>query len=220
MSNKPYFVHSSSFVDDGVSIGDGTKIWHFSHIQTGAKLGSKCILGQNVNIGSNVIIGDNVKIQNNVSVYEGLTIESDVFLGPSCVLTNVSNPRSQVLRHSLYEKTLIKRGATIGANATIVCSITLGRYCFIAAGAVVTRDVPDYAFIVGVPGRQRGWMSRHGHILKPGPEGIMTCPESGFRYKEVSPGILKCLDLNEEDPLPENLAKGSENYRAIKEKSK
>ncbi|MBU4306945.1 MAG: acetyltransferase [Candidatus Aminicenantes bacterium] len=220
MPEKNYFIHESSFVDDGVSIGDGTKIWHFSHIQTGAKLGSKCILGQNVNIGSNVIIGDNVKIQNNVSVYEGLTIESDVFLGPSCVLTNVSNPRSQVLRHSLYEKTLIKRGATIGANATIVCGITLGRYCFIAAGAVVTRDVPDYAFIVGVPGRQRGWMSRHGHILKPGPEGIMTCPESGFRYKEVSPGTLKCLDLNEEEPLPENLAKGSENYRAIKEKSK
>lgn len=220
MPEKNYFIHESSFVDDGVSIGDGTKIWHFSHIQSGAKLGAKCILGQNVNIGSNVIIGDNVKIQNNVSVYEGLTIESDVFLGPSCVLTNVSNPRSQVLRHSLYEKTLIKRGATIGANATIVCSITLGRYCFIAAGAVVTRDVPDYAFIVGVPGRQRGWMSRHGHILKPGPEGIMTCPESGFRYKEVSPGTLKCLDLNEEEPLPENLAKGSENYRAIKEKSK
>ncbi len=159
MSNKPYFIHDSAYVDDNVSIGPGTKIWHFSHVQSGAKLGAKCILGQNVNIGNNVIIGDNVKIQNNVSVYEGITIESDVFLGPSCVLTNVSNPRSQVLRHSLYEKTLIRRGATIGANATIVCGITLGRYCFIAAGAVVTKDVPDYAFIVGVPGKQKGWMS-------------------------------------------------------------
>ncbi|MFH2108113.1 MAG: acyltransferase [Chrysiogenia bacterium] len=216
MSDKPYFIHSSSFVDDNVTIGIGTKIWHFSHIQSGAKLGAKCILGQNVNIGNNVTIGDNVKIQNNVSVYEGITIESDVFLGPSCVLTNVSNPRSQVLRHSLYEKTLIRRGATIGANATIVCGITLGRYCFIAAGAVVTKDVPDYAFIVGVPGKQKGWMSRHGHVLKPGEDDLMICPESGFRYKEVSPGVLKCMDLNEEEPLPENLAAGEKSYKEFK----
>jgi UDP-2-acetamido-3-amino-2,3-dideoxy-glucuronate N-acetyltransferase len=220
MSSKNYFVHESSFVDDGATIGSGTKIWHFSHVQSGAILGSKCILGQNVNIGNNVVIGDNVKIQNNVSVYEGITIESDVFLGPSCVLTNVSNPRSQVLRHSLYEKTLIRRGATIGANATIVCGITLGRYCFIAAGAVVTKDVPDYAFIVGVPGKQKGWMSRHGHMLKADKEGLMVCPESGFRYKEISPGTLKCLDLNEEEPLPEALARGKEDYRQIKEKGK
>ena len=218
MPEKPYFVHSSSFVDDNVTIGPGTKIWHFSHVQSGAKLGAKCILGQNVNIGNNVIIGDNVKIQNNVSVYEGTTIENDVFLGPSCVLTNVSNPRSQVLRHSLYEKTLIRRGATIGANATVVCGITLGRYCFIAAGAVVTKDVPDYAFIVGIPGRQKGWMSRHGHALKPGKDGLMVCPESGFRYKEAAPGILKCLDLKEDEPLPEVLAKGKEGYREIKAK--
>jgi len=220
MTSKDYFVHPSSFVDDNVQIGLGTKIWHFSHVQSGAKLGSKCILGQNVSIGSNVVLGDNVKIQNNVSVYEGTTIESDVFLGPSCVLTNVSNPRSQVLRHSLYEKTLIRRGATIGANATIVCGITLGRYCFIAAGAVVTKDVPDYAFIVGVPGKQKGWMSRHGHVLKPGPDGIMVCLESGFRYKEESPGVLKCLDLDEDSPLPETLAKGKEDYRQIKNKGK
>ncbi len=219
MSETKYYVHPSSFIDENVSIGEGTKIWHFCHVQSGAKLGSKCILGQNVNIGNNVVIGDNVKIQNNVSVYEGTAIESDVFLGPSCVLTNVSNPRSQVVRHDLYEKTLIRRGATIGANATIVCGITLGRYCFIAAGAVVTKDVPDYAFIVGVPGRQKGWMSRHGHILKPGPDGIMACPESGFRYQEASPGILKCLDLNEEEPLPEKLAKGRDDYRAIKGKA-
>ena len=216
MSEKPYFVHESSYVDEGVTIGDGTKIWHFCHIQSGAKLGSKCILGQNVNIGNNVVIGDNVKIQNNVSVYEGTTIESDVFLGPSCVLTNVSNPRSQILRHSLYEKTLIKRGATIGANATVVCGVTIGRYAFIAAGAVVTRDVPDYAFIVGVPGKQKGWMSRHGHVLKSEKDGIMICPESGFKYKEISPGIVKCLDMDEEKPLPENLAKGMEGYLKFK----
>lgn len=218
MSKKLYFVHESSYVDDGATIGEGTKIWHFCHVQSGAKLGAKCILGQNVNIGNNVVIGDNVKIQNNVSVYEGITIESDVFLGPSCVLTNVSNPRSQIVRHSLYEKTLIRRGATIGANATIVCGITLGRYCFIAAGAVVTKDVPDYALIVGVPGKQKGWISRHGHPLKPGKDGIMVCPESGFQYKEVSPGILKCLDLNEEELLPEFLTKGKEDYQAIKGK--
>jgi len=216
MTTNNYFIHESSYVDDNVTIGTGTKIWHFCHVQSGAKLGSRCILGQNVNIGNNVVIGDNVKIQNNVSVYEGITIESDVFLGPSCVLTNVSNPRSQILRHSLYEKTLIRRGTTIGANATIVCGITLGRYCFIAAGAVVTKDVPDYAFIVGVPGKQKGWMSRHGHVLKPGPDGIMVCPESGFRYKEVSPGILKCLDLNEEEPLPQELCKGRKGYKEFK----
>jgi len=220
MSQANYFVHESSFVDEGVTIGDGTKIWHFCHVQSGAKLGSKCILGQNVSIGNNVVIGDNVKIQNNVSVYEGTTIESDVFLGPSCVLTNVSNPRSQVLRHSLYEKTLIRRGATIGANATIVCGVTLGQYCFIAAGAVVTKDVPDYAFIVGVPGKQKGWMSRHGHVLKPTPDGLMVCPESGFRYNEVSPGVLKCLDLNEEDSLPEKMSRGYLGYGEFKNRNK
>lgn len=220
MSNKLYFLHSSSYVDDGADIGPGTKIWHYSHIQSGARIGSNCIFGQNCNVANDVVIGNNVKVQNNVSIYTGTVIEDDVFLGPSCVLTNVSNPRSQVLRHSLYEKTLIRRGATIGANATIVCGITLGRYCFIAAGAVVTKDVPDYAFIVGVPGKQKGWMSRHGHVLKPDKDGIMICPESGFRYKEASPGFLKCSDLDEEEPLPGKLAKGIDNYRAIKEKSK
>jgi UDP-2-acetamido-3-amino-2,3-dideoxy-glucuronate N-acetyltransferase len=216
MSETNYFIHKSSFIDDNVTIGDGTKIWHFCHVQSGAVLGKRCILGQNVNIANDVRIGNNVKIQNNVSVYTGTEIEDDVFLGPSCVLTNVSNPRSQVLRHSLYEKTLIKRGATIGANATIVCGITLGRYCFIAAGAVVTKDVPDYAFIMGVPGRQKGWMSRHGHILKPGIDGIMTCPESGFRYKEESPGILKCLNLDENAPLPKELSQGLKSYDEFK----
>jgi UDP-2-acetamido-3-amino-2,3-dideoxy-glucuronate N-acetyltransferase len=216
MTKTSYYIHESSYIDANVEIGPGTKIWHFCHVQAGAKLGSKCILGQNVNIGNNVVIGDNVKIQNNVSVYEGTIIESDVFLGPSCVLTNVSNPRSQVLRHSLYEKTLIKRGATVGANATIVCGITLGRYCFIAAGAVVTKDVPDYVFIVGVPGKRKGWMSRHGHVLKPGKGGLMICPESGFCYREVSPGMLKCLDLDEDATLPKELSQGQKSYSEFK----
>ncbi len=161
-----YFKHESSYVDEGADIGAGTKIWHFCHIQK-AKIGERCVFGQNVNVADGVVIGSNVKVQNNVSIYTGTVIEDDVFLGPSCVLTNVTNPRSQINRHSLYEKTLIRRGATIGANATIVCGVMLGRYCFIAAGSVVTKDVPDYALMVGNPARQKGWMSRHGHILRP-----------------------------------------------------
>jgi UDP-2-acetamido-3-amino-2,3-dideoxy-glucuronate N-acetyltransferase len=163
-----------------------------------------------------VVIGNNVKIQNNVAIYTGVTVEDDVFLGPSCVLTNVSNPRSQVNRHSLYETTRIRRGATVGANATIVCGITLGRYCFIAAGSVVTRDVPDYGFIVGVPGRQRGWMSRHGHALHGKAGEVMPCPETGLRYKEVQPGVLRCLDLDEDAALPSNFSVGKIYYRDLK----
>ena len=170
-----YFKHESAYVDEPVSIGAGTKIWHFCHVQSGAQIGERCILGQNVNIANDVIIGNNVKIQNNVAVYTGTVVEDDVFLGPSCVLTNVTNPRSQIKRHSLYEKILIKRGASIGANATIVCGITIGRYAFIAAGAVVAKDVPDYALMVGVPGRRVAWVSRHGHILKnPDADGVMV----------------------------------------------
>lgn len=216
MSDKNYFVHESSYVDDGVTVGEGTKIWHFCHIQSGAKIGNKCIFGQNCNVANDVTIGNNVKVQNNVSIYSGTTIEDDVFLGPSCVLTNVSNPRSQVIRHAIYEKTLIKKGATIGANATIVCGITIGRYAFIAAGAVVIKDVPDYAFILGVPGKQKGWMSRHGHILKANQDGIMVCPESDFKYKEISPGVVKCLDLDEEAPLPKELSQGNKSYGEFK----
>lgn len=214
---KPFFAHHTAFVDDGAVVGDGTKIWHFSHILDGAELGDKCILGQNVSIAGGVKIGNNVKIQNNVSVYTGTIIEDDVFLGPSCVLTNVSNPRSQVVRHSLYETTVFRRGATVGANATIVCGTTLGRYCFIAAGTVVTKDVPDYALIMGNPGRQKGWMSRHGHILRnPDADGVMVCPESGYRYKEVEPGIMRCLDLDEESSLPAELSSGSKSYDELK----
>lgn len=216
MKKQDYFVHESSYVDKDVEIGSGTKIWHFCHVQSGARIGARCILGQNVNIGNDVVIGNNVKIQNNVSVYTGVTIEDDVFLGPSCVLTNVSNPRSQINRHSLYEKTLIRRGATIGANATIVCGVTIGRYAFIASGAVVTKDVPDYAFIVGIPGKQYGWMSRHGHMLSPKAGATMVCPESGLRYREYTPGILRCIDLDEDDPLPGGMEKGTSDYRAIK----
>jgi len=216
MSKHNYYINEHAVVDSKVRIGDGTKIWHFTHVQTGAKIGKNCILGQNVNVGEDVTIGNNVKIQNNVSVYTGVTVEDDVFLGPSCVLTNVTNPRSQVVRRSIYEKTLIRKGATVGANATIVCGITLGRYCFIGAGAVVTKNVPDYALLLGNPARQRGWMSRHGHPLKnPDENGIMTCPESGLRYKLVDDNTLRCLDIDEDDQLPPELSKGSVAYREV-----
>jgi len=217
MADKNYYVNEYAIVDDNVTIGEGAKIWHFSHIQTGAKIGKKCILGQNVNVGTDVTIGNNVKIQNNVSVYTGVTIEDDVFLGPSCVLTNVTNPRSQVVRRDLYEKTLIRRGATVGANATIVCGIVLGRYCFIGAGAVVTKNVPDYALMLGNPARQKGWMSRHGHPLRePDENGIMICPESGFRYKLIDDTRLECLDLGEDESLPDHIARGEKSYREFK----
>jgi UDP-2-acetamido-3-amino-2,3-dideoxy-glucuronate N-acetyltransferase len=211
-----YFVHPTAVVDEGATIGKGTKIWHFSHIMKGAQIGERCILGQNVNVDGGAKIGNNVKVQNNVSLYTGLVIEDDVFLGPSCVLTNVSNPRSQINRHSLYEKTLIRRGATIGANATIVCGVTLGRYCFIGAGAVVTKDVPDYALILGNPGRQKGWMSRHGHVLEARLGSTMVCPESGFRYQEVQEGILRCMDLGEDVQMPAEFATGKVRYDDIK----
>ncbi len=212
-----YYAHPTAVIDESCEIGDQTKIWHFVHVSSGARIGRSCVLGQNVMVAGDVVIGNTVKIQNNVSIYSGVTIEDDVFLGPSCVLTNVTNPRSQVNRHSLYEKTLIRRGATVGANATIVCGITLGRYCFIAAGAVVTKDVPDYAFISGVPGRQRGWMSRHGHRLEGKPSEILVCPESRLRYQEVQPGVLRCLDLDENEPLPAELSVGKTRYREYRQ---
>jgi UDP-2-acetamido-3-amino-2,3-dideoxy-glucuronate N-acetyltransferase len=214
-----YFVHFSAFADEGAVIGKGTKIWHFSHIQKGAKIGERCVIGQNVNIDGGTVIGNNVKIQNNVSVYTGLVIEDDAFLGPSCVLTNVTNPRSQVNRHSLYERTVIRRGATLGANCTIICGVEIGRYALIGAGAVVPKNVPDYALMVGNPARQKGWMSRHGHLLKnPDAKGVMVCPESGLRYREVEKDVLKCLDLDEEAPLPQELTKGVKTYDEFKVK--
>ncbi len=217
LEEKPYFIHETACVDEGCEIGKGTKIWHFSHIMKDAKIGEDCILGQNVNIAGGVVIGKNVKIQNNVSVYTGAIIEDDVFLGPSCVLTNVTNPRSQVVRHELYEKTIFHRGTTIGANATIVCGIELGRYSFVAAGAVVARDIPDYALVRGVPARQVGWISRHGIPLpQPNAEGIMVCPESGYRYKEIEQGVVRCLDLDEDAPLPPEKAVGRVSYHDLK----
>jgi UDP-2-acetamido-3-amino-2,3-dideoxy-glucuronate N-acetyltransferase len=214
---RDYFVHPTAVVDAGAVIGSGAKVWHFSHVMKGARIGERCNLGQNVNVDGGTVLGNNVKIQNNVSVYAGTVIEDDVFLGPSCVLTNVSNPRSQINRHSLYEKTTIKRGATIGANATIVCGVTIGRYAFVGAGSVVTKDVPDYALVVGNPARRTGWMSRHGHRLGPaGADGIMRCPETGYRFKETSPAVLRCLDLDEEAPLPTELSKGTKGFRELK----
>ena len=218
---SPYFVHESAYVDEGAEIGAGTKIWHFSHVMKGARIGQKCVIGQNVNVDGGTVLGNNVKIQNNVSVYTGVVIEDDVFLGPSCVLTNVTNPRSQVNRHKLYEATRLKRGCTIGANATVVCGTTIGRYAFVGAGAVVTKDVADFALVVGNPARQVGWMSRHGHRLdSPDSNGVMRCPESGYRYQEVEPGVLRCLDLDEEAALPTALSVGTRSYRELKEESK
>lgn len=210
------FVHPSAYVDAPCEIGAGTKVWHFCHVQSGTRIGYDCVLGQNVYIGADVAIGDRVKIQNNVSVYTGCELEDDVFLGPSCVLTNVTNPRSQVDRRDLYERTLFRRGATIGANATVVCGVTLGRYCFVAAGSVVTRNVPDYALVIGNPARQHGWMSRHGHRLKESSKGLMTCPETGFRYRVMDDGALRCLDLDEDEPLPERWARGRATYDKFK----
>ncbi|MGA2489737.1 MAG: acyltransferase [Anaerolineales bacterium] len=201
MAETPFFVHSSSYIDQPYEIGAGTKIWHFCHVMSHARIGQNCNIGQNVFIQSGVIVGNNVKIQNNVSVYTGVIIEDDVFLGPSCVFTNVVNPRSQISRRSEYQHTMIRRGATIGANATIICGGIIGRYAFIGAGAVVRGDVPDYALMLGVPAKQKGWMSRHGYHLPPsGPDGVMRCPESGWRYSEEG-GVLRCLDWPEEQSL-------------------
>jgi len=182
-----YFVHESSYVDDGARIGKGTKVWHFSHVMPGAVIGERCNLGQNVVVMPGTRLGDNVKVQNNVSIYEGVELEDDVFCGPSCVFTNVVNPRSHVSRKHEYQKTLVKRGASIGANATIICGITLGEYAFIGAGAVVTSDVPAYALMVGVPARRVGWMCRCGERVSLS-GGKATCPACGTAYEESAGG--------------------------------
>jgi UDP-2-acetamido-3-amino-2,3-dideoxy-glucuronate N-acetyltransferase len=200
---RSYFVHPSSYIDEPCEIGDGTRIWHFSHVMAHSKLGRNCNLGQNVVVSPHVVIGDHVKIQNNVSIYTGTIVEDEVFLGPSCVLTNVTNPRAEVDRRALYERTVLRRGCSIGANATVVCGVTVGRYAFVAAGAVVTRDVPDYALVMGVPARQAGWVGRHGRPLRARDtdDGSFVCPESGYRYREID-GVLTCQDLDEDAPLP------------------
>ncbi len=177
------YIHESSYVDEGAAIGSETKVWHFCHIMGKAKIGQDCTLGQNVFVGDHVEIGDRVKIQNNVSVYQGVICEDEVFLGPSMVFTNVINPRSGVDRSNEYTETRVKKGATIGANVTIVCGNTIGEYAFVGAGAVVTKDVPDYALVVGNPARQVGWMSRHGHRLEFDKQNRATCPKSGEKYR-------------------------------------
>ncbi len=188
---KDYFAHETAVIDEGCQIGAGTRIWHFSHIMTGAVIGRNCNLGQNVVVSPDVILGDNVKVQNNVSIYTGVTCEDDVFLGPSMVFTNVVNPRSAVVRRGQYAKTTVKKGASIGANATIVCGHDIGSFAFIGAGAVVTRDVKPYALIIGNPGRQAGWMSEYGHRLHFNAEGIAICPESGEKYKLENDFVTK-----------------------------
>jgi len=177
-----YFAHNTAVIDDNCKIGFGTKIWHFSHIMTGSEIGNNCNLGQNVVISPEVVLGNNVKVQNNVSVYTGVVCDDDVFLGPSMVFTNVINPRSAVKRRNQYMKTLVGKGATIGANATIICGNKIGKYAFIGAGAVVTKDVPDYALVVGNPSKQKGWMSEFGHQLKFDEAGNAVCPESKEKY--------------------------------------
>ena len=180
---KDYFVHETAIIDEGATIGKGTKIWHFSHIMSNCQIGENCNIGQNVVISPEVILGNQVKVQNNVSVYTGVTCDDDVFLGPSCVFTNVTNPRSAVNRKNQYAKTHVGKGATIGANATIVCGHDIGAYAFIGAGAVVTKTVPAYALLVGNPAKQIGWMSEYGHRLYFDEKGVAECPESKQRYR-------------------------------------
>jgi UDP-2-acetamido-3-amino-2,3-dideoxy-glucuronate N-acetyltransferase len=182
MSNE-YFAHETAVVDEGCTIGAGTRIWHFSHIMTGCVLGNHCNIGQNVVISPDVVLGNNVKVQNNVSLYTGVTCGDDVFLGPSCVFTNVTNPRSAVNRRGQYARTHVGKGASIGANATVVCGHDIGEFAFIGAGAVVTKTIPAYALVVGNPARQMGWMSEYGHRLQFDESGIATCPESGQQYR-------------------------------------
>lgn len=183
MSEKQFTAHPSAVIDEGCKIGKGTRIWHFSHVMSNCVIGENCNLGQNVVVSPDVVLGNNVKVQNNVSIYTGVICEDDVFLGPSMVFTNVTNPRSAVNRRGQYAKTIVGKGASVGANATIVCGHTIGSYAFIGAGAVVTKDVPAYALVVGNPARQTGWMSEYGHKLKFDKDGIAVCPESGQKYR-------------------------------------
>jgi UDP-2-acetamido-3-amino-2,3-dideoxy-glucuronate N-acetyltransferase len=188
-----YTAHPTAVIDDGCQIGKGTRIWHFSHIMPGCVIGENCNIGQNVVISPEVVLGNNVKIQNNVSIYTGVTCDDDVFLGPSCVFTNVTNPRSAVNRRGQYAKTHVGKGASIGANATIVCGHDIGKFAFIGAGAVVTKNVPDYALLVGNPARQTGWMSEYGHKLQFDAQGHAVCPESGQTY-QLENGVVTRTD--------------------------
>lgn len=191
-----YFKHESACVDDNVEIGEGTRIWHFTHVQSGARIGKKCVLGQNVNVGPNVVIGNFVKIQNNVSVYEGVILEDYVFCGPSMVFTNITDPRSKYpqAESRFYKKTLVKEGASLGANSTILCGITIGNHAFVGAGAVVTKDVPDYALVVGNPARQTGWISEAGQKLIFDKDGFAFCIKSNKKYKLEKERVVEWMD--------------------------
>jgi len=191
MASEQYYAHPTAVIDDGSEIGAGVKIWHFSHIMPNCKIGEGCNIGQNVVVSPGVTLGKNVKVQNNVSIYTGVQCEDDVFLGPSMVFTNVINPRSAINRKSEYAKTIVKRGATIGANATVVCGHDIGEYAFIGAGAVITKDVPAYALVIGNPARQTGWMSEYGHKLHFGADGVAICSESHERYKLENGKVIK-----------------------------
>jgi len=197
MEMKDFFAHETAVIDEGVEIGTGTRIWHFSHIMTGSRIGNNCNLGQNVVVSPDVILGNNVKVQNNVSIYTGVICEDDVFLGPSMVFTNVINPRSAIVRRDQFMKTVVEKGATIGANATIVCGNNIGKFAFIGAGAVVTREVKPYALVVGNPSKQIGWMSEYGHRLEFNSEGVAVCPESGDKYRLHDDSITKIQSSNE-----------------------
>lgn len=186
-----YFAHETAVIDEGVTIGNGTKIWHFSHIMPNAKIGERCNLGQNVVVSPDVVLGNNVKVQNNVSIYTGVVCEDDVFLGPSMVFTNIINPRSAILRRDQYEKTTVKKGASIGANATVICGNDIGEYALIGAGAVITKDVPPYALVVGNPAKQIGWVSEYGHRLDFNDTDIATCKESGEKYQLLENRVVK-----------------------------
>ncbi len=188
---KEYYAHPTAVIDEGSEIGKGTRIWHFSHIMPGCRIGEDCNIGQNVVISPGVILGRNVKVQNNVSIYTGVQCEDDVFLGPSMVFTNVTNPRSAINRKNQYAQTLVMKGATIGANATVVCGHDIGRYAFVGAGAVVTKSIPDYALVIGNPGRQTGWMSEYGHKLNFNKDGLATCEESKEQYRLVNGRVSK-----------------------------
>ncbi len=190
---KEFFAHETAVIDEGCTIGKGTKIWHFSHVMKGAVIGESCNLGQNVVVSPGVTLGNNVKVQNNVSIYTGVICEDDVFLGPSMVFTNITNPRSAIIRRDQYVTTMVRRGASIGANATIVCGNEIGEYSLIGAGAVITRNVKPFALVVGNPGRQTGWVSEYGHKLSFGSDGTALCPESGQKYRLAEERVTKII---------------------------
>jgi UDP-2-acetamido-3-amino-2,3-dideoxy-glucuronate N-acetyltransferase len=186
-----YYAHPSAVIDDNCDIGEETKIWHFCHIMSGCRIGKRCNIGQNVVVSPQVVLGENVKVQNNVSIYTGVICEDDVFLGPSMVFTNVINPRSAIIRKEEYQKTIVRKGATIGANATVVCGNEIGQYAMIGAGSVITKEVPAYALVYGNPARQKGWVSEYGHKLTFDMDDIAICPESGVRYRRINSEVVK-----------------------------